>query len=133
MSKPIGVDSEWIKTASGRLRLRADGLIHVEIQSGYEQTPNDAHENLRVAMNYCTAEKRGVLLDFRGTNPLKPETRLVYMDPKMADSFKALALVVGSDKMLRLMANVYMLMARLPFPMRLCLDVDEARDWLQKF
>ena len=55
------------------------------------------------------------------------------MDPEMGKSYKALALIVSSDKVSRLMANIYMHVARLPFPMRLCLEIEEAKEWLAQF
>ena len=126
-------DSDWVLTASGRIRLLKSGIIHVEIKTDHTQTPEDARDNLRVASSFCLNRTRGVLLDLRGTNPLSIETRTVYMHPDMAKSFKALALVVSSDKMSRLMGNIYMLLARLPFPMRLCFDTAEAKSWLKNY
>ena len=126
-------ESDWIHTATARIRLRADRHIHVEISAARDQLPEDAIENLGIAATFCKERRRCVILDLRGTNPLPAETRLVYMDPVMGKSYKELALVVSSDKVSRLMANIYMLVARLPFPMRLCLDVEEARAWLDGF
>ena len=126
-------ESDWIHTVTARIRLRADGYIHVEISAARDQLPEDAAENLGIAASFCKERRRCVILDIRGTNPLPPETRLIYMDPEMGKSYKALALVVSSDKVSRLMANIYMLVARLPFPMRLCLDVEEASAWLDGF
>lgn len=133
MSQTSEIGSPWITTASGRIRLLKNGFVHVEIKTGHEQTPDNAKENLEVAMAYCKEDKRAVLLDIRGTHPLSPETRLIYMNPEMSNSFTALALVVSSDRMSRLMANIYMLLAKLPFPMRLCFEIEEAQAWLHKF
>jgi hypothetical protein len=125
--------TDWIYTETARLRLREDGLIHVEISAEKAQQPSDAVDNLTVASSFCRDKRRGVILDLRGTSPLPAETRKVYMDPVMGQSYKALALVVSSDKVSRLMANIYMLVARLPFPMRLCLTLEEASEWLHTF
>lgn len=126
-------DSDWVLTASGRIRLLKSGIIQVEIKTDHTQTPEDARDNLRIATGYCLNQTRAVLLDLRGTDPLSVETRTVYMHPDMAKSFKALALVVSSDKMSRLMGNIYMLVARLPFPMRLFNATEDAKSWLKNY
>ena len=133
MSNNSENETDWTHTETARIRLRGDGLIHVEISTTRSQTPADAVENLAVAASFCKEKRRGVVLDLRGTNPLLPETRKVFMDPEMGKSYKALALIVSSDKVSRLMANIYMHIARLPFPMRLCLDIEEAKEWLYSF
>ena len=133
MSKSIETETNWAYTETAKIRLRADGFIHVEISTLRDQSPQDAVENLGLASSFCTEKRRGVILDLRGTNPLLPETRKIYVDPQMANSYRALALIVSSDKVSRLMANIYMHVARLPFPMRLFLDIEEAKEWLNGF
>ncbi|MGZ3691618.1 MAG: DUF7793 family protein [Pseudobdellovibrio sp.] len=125
-------DSAWIVTASGKIRLLQEGIVHVHVNPGHLQTIENAHENLTVAMALCQDTLRCVVLDIRGARPLPKEVRAIYSNPKMAQYFKGLAIVVKTDKISQLMANVYMKVARLPFPMRLCFDFQEGTNWLKK-
>jgi hypothetical protein len=133
MNKPTVIkDSAWVTTSSGKIRLLKEGLVHVKINEGQLQTPENAKENLEVAMSFCTDQRRCVVLDLRGARPLPKETRAVYSDHGIAKSFKGIAMVVKTDKISQLMANVYMKVAGLPFPVKLCFDYEEGKNWLLK-
>ncbi len=132
MKKTTTRDSEWVATASGKIRLLQEGIVHVHINPGHLQTPDNARENLAAAMFFCQEATRCVVLDLRGARPLPKETRAVYSDPMLAQYFKGLAMVVKTDRISQLMANVYMHVARLPFPIRLCFDFEEGKNWLRK-
>ena len=132
MKKIASRDSAWIITASGKIRLLQEGIVHVHINPGHPQTPENARENLEVAMSFCQKGPRCVVLDLRGALPLSKETRAVYSDPKMSEFFRGLAMVVKTDRISQLMANVYMQVARMPFPIRLCFDFEEGTNWLKK-
>ena len=132
LKRTLVADTEWIFTSSGKIRLLKEGIIHVHINPGHLQTPENAHENLGVAKTHCHTVQRRVLLDLRGAKPLLKETRAVYSDPDIAKYFNGLALVVKTDKISQLMANIYMKVSGKPFPMRLCFDFEEGKNWLSK-
>lgn len=125
-------DTEWIPTASGKVRLLKEGIIHVVINPGHLQTPENAAENLQTAQVHCHTVQRCVILDLRGARPLTPDARAVYSDITIAKYFRGLAIVVKTDKISQLMANVYMKVSGKPFPMRLCFDFEEGKSWLRK-
>lgn len=125
-------DSDWVFTASGKVRLLKEGIIHVHINPGHQQTPENAQENLQTAMTHCHTVKRPVILDLRGARPLTPDTRAIYSDKSIAKYFLGLALVVKTDRISQLMANVYMKVSGKPIPMRLCFDFEEGKNWLLK-
>ena len=120
-------DTDWVQTASGKVRLLKEGIIHVVINAGHLQTPDNAAENLRTAQAHCHTIQRCVILDLRGARPLTPDTRAVYSDKAIAKYFRGLAIVVKTDKISQLMANVYMKVSGKPFPMRLCFDFEEGK------
>lgn len=129
--KSVEVDSDWTTTGSGKIRLLKEGIVHVQISPGFLQTPDHAFENLKVAQSFCHTVQRCVLLDLRGAHPLPKETRLVYSDHASLKYFYGLAIVVKTDLISQLMANVYMKVSRRPFPMRLCFDYEEGKNWLR--
>ena len=132
LKRTLAADTEWIFTSSGKIRLLKEGIIHVHINPGHLQTPENAHENLGVAKTHCHTVQRCVLLDLRGAKPLPKETRAVYSDRDIAKYFIGLALIVKTDKISQLMANIYMKVSGKPFPMRLCFDFEEGKNWLRK-
>ncbi len=130
--KRVLTDSEWVLTASGKIRLLKEGFVHVQINPGHLQTPENAKENLKLAQSHCHTVKLCVVLDLRGARPLPPETRAIYSDREMLKYFRGLAMVVKTDKISQLMANVYMKVSGTPIPMRLCFDFEEGKNWLRK-
>ncbi|MCC2679410.1 MAG: hypothetical protein K0R29_1986 [Pseudobdellovibrio sp.] len=132
MQKKLFQDSEWVFTASGKVRLLKEGIVHVHINPGHQQTPENAHENLQAARFHCHTIQRCVILDLRGARPLTPDTRAVYSDKDIAKYFLGLAMVVKTDRISQLMANVYMKVSGKPIPMRLCFDFEEGKNWLNK-
>lgn len=132
MEKKLFQDSEWVVTASGKVRLLKEGIIHVHINPGHQQTPDNARENLAAAQDHCHTIQRCVILDLRGARPLTPDTRVVYSEKEIGKYFRGLAIVVKTDKISQLMANVYMKVSGKPFPMRLCFDFEEGKSWLLK-
>jgi hypothetical protein len=132
IQKKLSLDSEWVETASGKVRLLKEGIVHVHINPGHQQTPDNARENLAAAAAHCHTIQRCVILDLRGARPLTPDTRAVYSEKYIAKYFRGLAIVVKTDKISQLMANVYMKVSGKPFPMRLCFDFEEGKNWLRK-
>lgn len=133
MSSAFDSDSEWKITESGKIRRLKEGLIHVEISPGWEQSPENAEENLRISGEFCEHKPLPVLLDLRGTKPLPPRTRTIYVAPEIAKTYSAIAMITSADSMSRLMANVYMLTARMPIPVKLFHDLEDGKKWLQQF
>ncbi len=125
-------DVKWTSTAAGRVALRGDGVVWVEIKPGFDQTPDHAQENLQVAGSFCTLAPRPILVDLRGAMVLTQETRAVYSDLSIAQTFSKLGMVVLRDPISLMMINMYMQVATLPMPMRVFSDFDKAVGWLVK-
>lgn len=82
-------------------------------------------------MSFCERERRGLLVDLRGALPLEPDSRAVYSQRAIANHFYAIAMVINVDLISRIMANVYMQVARLPIRMKVFADFQAALDWLK--
>ena len=122
----------WTNTSAGRLRLRADGIIQIEIKEGLEQTPRIAFDNLQAAYRVCESSRRPILLDLRVAKSLTAETRQVYTGPGMKKYFTCIAIVVQIDTLNRLMANIYLHVARLAIPAHIFTNFDDGILWLKK-
>lgn len=123
---------QWIETSAGKVALRADGIVWVEIKPAFDQTPDHARENLLISGSHCADKKRPIVVDLRGAMVLTPETRAVYSDPAIAQTFSKLALVIWRDPISLMMINLYMQVATIAMPMRVFSDLDKAVTWLLK-
>src|SRR5687767_13149436 len=117
-------------TPVARARLREDGIVYIEITPGLEQTPQRARENLQVAFRLCGNKRRPIIVDLRGALPLDQTTRRVYTSKEISQYFTGLALLTMSDTVSKMMANVYLTVARLSIPTRMFWDMDQAAEWL---
>lgn len=124
---------EWIQTEVARITLRPDGIVYVEIAPGVDQSIGAAQENLRVCRELAFDKKRPLLINLRGAMVLKPETRLVYSDHSIADSFVALAMVIDKEPISRMMINLYLQVANIPMPMKVFGEIDDAARWLHGY
>jgi hypothetical protein len=132
MTTSQNAELDWKVTPVARMALRDDGVILVEITPGCEQTPEAAQDNLTAAIQLAAGVRRPLLLDLRGAVPLDPATRQVYTDKKIAISFLALGIVVHMDRLSRLMADVYLTVAKLPLPTKIFSSETKASAWLNQ-
>ena len=120
-------------TRTARISLRSDGLVVVEVDRGAVQSLEDAQTNLTTAINATAGHRRPLLVDIRGTQPLDAAVRHHYSGQLVAAHFSALALVVESTPLGRMMGNVYLRVAHLDIPTQLFADESEASKWLNRF
>lgn len=119
-----------VTTATAVAQVRPDGIIAIRINQGAKQSLADARENVAHLRGLAAGRRAPLLIDMSGALPLDPEVRHYYADPKIADAFTAMALVIASSPLGRMMGNVYMRMARTGIPMRLFPDEPSAVAWL---
>lgn len=119
-----------VTTATAVAQARADGIIAIRINQGANQSLVEAHENVALLRSLAAGRRAPLLIDMSGALPLAPDVRHYYADPKLADAFSAMALVVAASPLGRVMGNVYMRMARTGVPMRLFPDEPSAVAWL---
>ena len=102
----------------------------VNVRQGAVQSLEDAKANLAAAIAATAARRRPLLVDIRGAQPLDATVRHHYSGKLVAEHFSALALLVESSPLGRMMGNVYLRIARLDIPTQLFADESEASKWL---
>lgn len=122
---------EWRMTRTGRARLLPDGIVLVEILPNVQQSPQDAIENLEVAIATRPGKVCPLVVDLRGALPLESEARHIYSGDKVNVSFSALSLLVNKDPLSRMMMSVYLGRVRLTIPVKVHEDPDKAIPWLK--
>lgn len=119
------------ETATAVVELRPDGVLVVRIRKGARQRPEDARENLTAVSAEAAGTRPPLLVDITGSLPLAAETRHLYSGHALDSGFRALALLVETSPLGRMMGNVYFRVARPGIPMHLFTDEARAISWLQ--
>jgi|SRR5688572_309631 hypothetical protein len=120
-------------TPTALISLREDGVVVVKIHDGAVQALEDAKANLDAAIGASAAHRRPLLVDMRGARPVDAAVQHHYSGPRIAEHFTALALVVESTPLGRMMGNVYLRIAHLNIPAQLFADESEASEWLIRY
>lgn len=120
-------------TRTARISLRSDGLVVVAVHHDAVQSLEDAKANLAAAIDVTAGHRRPLLVDIRGTQPLDAAARHHYSGQMVAEHFSALALLVESTPLGRMMGNVYLRVAHLDIPTQLFADESEASKWLTRY
>jgi len=117
-------------TRTALVALSEDGLVVVRIRGGARQSLDDARMNLATAISETGGYRRPLLVDIRGALPLDAEVRQHYTGQTLIDSFCALAMIVESSPLGRMMGNVYLRVARPGIPTQLFAIEGRAVEWL---
>jgi len=120
------------ETRTGRVTLADDGVLTVSIHPAVKQTIDDAKENLAAALATRDGQRRPLLIDIRGGQPLDAEVRHYYSGQVLVDGFTALGLLVDASPLGLMMGNVYFRVARPGIPTRLFTNADDATRWLRE-
>lgn len=126
-------DNNWrtdIVTKTARIYLAPPGIVRVCINADARQNLDNARENMAAAIEACGSEKRPLLTDIRKAFPLEPEARRYYSGEVLVDNFLAIALLVDVSPVGKIMANVYLRVARPLIPSKLFFDDVTAVKWL---
>src|SRR5262245_31763286 len=121
------------ETATARINLGEDGVLIVRVRGGVRQSPVDARENLAAALAEGVGRRRPLLVDITRSLPLEAETRHLYSGQMLVDGFCALALLVETSPLGRMMGNVYFRVARPGIPLNLFTDEARALAWLKDY
>ena len=120
------------ETRTALIDLAATGVVVVRIRNGARQSMTDASENLATAIAVAAGQRRPVLVDIRNAQPLAADVRRQYSNHNVANAFTALALLIDTSPLGRMMGNVYFSVARLPMPMQMFVDELKALEWLDR-
>src|SRR5262245_27104961 len=113
------------KTTTGLVELNAAGYVHVTIDKDKTQIVSDAVQNLEAAIEACGGRKRPLLVDLRLALPIDPEARRYYSGKVLVDHFLGQAILVDISPVGRMMANVYVKVARPEIPTKIFTDVEK--------
>src|SRR5262245_30201629 len=115
---------------TAQIDLTDDGLLIVRINDGAFQSPDDAKENLALAVAEARGKRRPLLIDIHAAQPLDAEARHHFSGQTLVERFSALALLVEASPFGRMMGNVYLRIARPGIPTLLFSDEMQAVKWL---
>ena len=119
-------------TKTAVIHLNDDGVVIVRVRDGAQQSLEDAKANLAAAVSSTAGWRRPLLIDIRTAQPLDADARHHYSGQTLADSFSAMALVVESSSLGRMMGNAYLRIARPGIPTQLFTEESRAVEWLIK-
>jgi hypothetical protein len=122
-----------LDTRTARITLNEHGTVVVRIRKDAHQSLDDARENLAGALSETGGTKRPLLIDIHGAQPLAADVRHHYSGQTLVDGFSALALLIDSSPLGRMMGNVYLRVARPGIPTQLFSDEDGAQEWLNQY
>ena len=108
------------------------GLLVVRIRPGLRQTVEDARANIDTCAATSNGGRPGLLLDLRKAVSLDPPVRHFYTGSVVLDVCSALALLVETSPLGRMMGNVYLRVANPGIPTRVFADESKARGWLTR-
>jgi len=118
------------QTKTAVINLSDDGVVIVRICHGARQSLEDAKANLLAAFSATAGHRRPILIDIRQAEPLDADVRHYYSGQALVGRFGALALLVESSPLGRMMGNVYLRVVRLGIPTQLFTDESRAVQWL---
>jgi hypothetical protein len=121
------------ETKTAEIGLTENGLVVVRIRNGAHQSLGDARENLAACLSEALGHRRPLLIDIRGAQPLDAEVRHHYSGQTLVAGFSALALLIESSPLGRMMGNVYLRVARPGIPTQLFAEEFRALEWLNGY
>ena len=120
-------------TRTARIGLSEEGLVIVRVHNGAYQSLDDAKENLAASMSQSNGRRRPLLVDIRGAQPLDADVRHHYSGQTLVDAFSAMAILVETSPLGRMMGNVYLRVARPGIPTQLFGEEARAFEWLSRY
>jgi hypothetical protein len=115
------------------IHLSMEGVVIVRIRDGAYQSLEDARANLAAAVAATAGRRRPLLIDIRTAQPLDADVRHYYSGQMLVRAFLAMALLVESSALGRMMGNVYLRVVRPGIPTQLFVDESRAVEWLTQY
>ncbi|MBV9790634.1 MAG: STAS/SEC14 domain-containing protein [Chloroflexi bacterium] len=119
-------------TRISTVTLREDGIMHVKIAAGAEESLEDAQATLRACGELARGRRYPILVDIRQMQAQDRDARQVYGSPEAAQIGTAAALVVES-RVSKLIANFFLVIVKSSVPTKLFTDEAEAIAWLRGY
>src|SRR5262245_31208880 len=122
-----------LDTRTALIHLSNDGVVIVRIRHGAVQSLDDARTNLADALSDTAGRRRALLIDISTARPLQADARHHFSGQILIDGFSAMALLVETSPLGRMMGNVYLRIARPGIPTQLFGDDSRATEWLIRY
>jgi hypothetical protein len=123
---------ETIRTLTGVLRMREDGILHAKLRRGARVTLEDAKRSLASVPPVLAGNKHLLLVDFGGLQSMTREAREYYAGEEAAQRIAATALVAPSP-IGRVIGSFFLGFNKTRMPLRLFATETEAVQWLKGF
>lgn len=107
-------------------------IVAIRVRPGVQQSLADAQANVEVCIRAAGNRRCRLLVDIRRGEALSADVRHFYSGDKLIEWFSAMALLVNSSPVGRVMGNLYLRIARPGVPTRLFTEESAAMDWLRK-
>jgi hypothetical protein len=120
-----------VRTGKAEVWLRDEGIVHVRVFPHARQSVADAEQNLEAARSLCGGQRRPVLVDITGCEPLEPQVRRCYTGDALKP-FSAIAMLVDATTFGRMIGNIYLQIATAGVPTRLFQGERESVAWLSE-
>lgn len=121
-----------VHTPTSTILLDMDGIIHVTMLAGSEQTLADAQETVRAAMTLWGSAVRPALIDMRAMKSQHRDARQYYGSAEVTNLTTAVALL-GDSRVSMLVANFFLAITNPKIPTQLFTNEQAALAWLKGF
>jgi hypothetical protein len=118
-----------IVTATAKIWLGEDDIVHLEPHARRQQTLEDAVENVAAVGRLAGEERRPLLIHFQAAAPQTPECRAYYASEKATTAVRKVA-IVTSSMLGRVIGNLMIGMNESVTPVRLFDRKERALEWL---
>lgn len=119
-----------LSTRAAEILFNADGFVRVNVRPDIKQELKDAQENMKAV---CKEYKIPLIVDLRKAKPVDPEIRRFYSGQVLNDHFLSMAILIDITVVGRMMANVYLSVAKPEIPTKVFTDDAEAVSWTKSF
>jgi hypothetical protein len=119
-----------VVTRAADIEFSEEGYVRVNIRQGVTQTLDDAKENLEAI---CKSYKIPLIVDLTKAKPINPEIRRFYSGQVLNDHFSCMSIIIDITMVGRMMANIYLSVAKPEIPTKVFDDEKQAVEWTKKF
>ena len=121
-----------VQTATQKMELRDDGIVHVVVLNEKVMELNDAIENVKIISSFAGDSKVHLLIDLKNTVGATKECRAFLAGPETAKVQSACALIITSP-FAKLIGSFFLGVNKPLFPTKLFTDPEKAEKWISQY
>lgn len=129
----IPISEIIIELRASRHWVDDNGIIISEIRPNAEYCIEDALADIEVTKRLSGYKPIPALVDIRELNKVNKEARQVFSSGLASETFKAVALLTGSNKMASMGPNLFLDVNSPSFPVRIFDSRSKAIEWLRGY